>query len=328
MICHKHPQSIQNPSYTWLTCSIEGPCMMFLCLLGPVCLFDQCFDMLELYIIDVVPYFNVFQIHFAGAAGVLGRGPRVGNWVWFLFVSQGSAKIGLVISRVERTFWYINYCKESIRELDKMHQLLEWFANASRTFENSLGPMSWSPVHQAVSMGMLSMEDDEIWWFWYIYIHIVWWGCMDPSHWLLKRFQRFVAWPAWPRRWRKPRICSSRRSHRSVRRVRVVRPRPKARWNEFLDSLNDIEWHWITICWFQYYMVFFFFYWVIYMDTNHQLSARVVPFVRLAQLGAGQNVPSDKWDGIGTELPRWCIVWSPAAMTDFVKTHTYITIII
>lgn len=25
--------------------------MMFLCLLGPVCLFDQCFDMLELYII-------------------------------------------------------------------------------------------------------------------------------------------------------------------------------------------------------------------------------------------------------------------------------------
>jgi hypothetical protein len=53
--------------------------MMFLCLLGPVCLFDQCFDMLELYITDVVPYFNVFQIHCAGAAGVLGRGPRVGN---------------------------------------------------------------------------------------------------------------------------------------------------------------------------------------------------------------------------------------------------------
>ena len=93
MICHKHPQTIQNPSYTWLTCSIEGPCMMFLCLLGPVCLFDQCFDMLELYIIDVVPYFNLFQIHFAGAAGVLGRDPRVGNWAWFLFVSQGSAKL-------------------------------------------------------------------------------------------------------------------------------------------------------------------------------------------------------------------------------------------
>jgi hypothetical protein len=37
------------------------------------------------------------------------------------------------------------------------------------------------------------------------------------------------------------------------------------------------------------------------MDTNHQLSARVVPFVRLAQLGAGQNVP-DKWEAMALEL--------------------------
>ena len=87
--------------------------MMFLCLLGPVCLFDQCFDMLELYIIDVVLYFNVFQIHFTGAAGVLGRGPRVGNSVWFLFASQGPAK--LVWQLVESNRHSdINYCKVNL----------------------------------------------------------------------------------------------------------------------------------------------------------------------------------------------------------------------
>ena len=38
------------------------------------------------------------------------------------------------------------------------------------------------------------------------------------------------------------------------------------------------------------------------MDTNHQLSARVVPFDRLGQLGAGQNVPADKWEAMALEL--------------------------
>ena len=140
-----------------------------------------------------------------------------------------------------------------------MHQLLGWFANASRTFENSLGPMNelessssgcfyghavngrWWNLMILIYILMRMHGSSNIKIYIYIYIKIYpmkiyqnpidfWNASSALSHGLLGLGGG-----------ESRSVSSSRRSHRSVRRVRVVRPRPKARWNEFLDSLFTLN---------------------------------------------------------------------------------------